>query len=57
MNNTPEQYYTPTTYTGSPGMYTAIDRFLFGLCFGMGFAVANAVLAFIVSLLQGGVHH
>ena len=36
-------------------MYSAIDRFLFGLFFGMGFAVAAAVLAFIVSLLQGGV--
>jgi hypothetical protein len=38
-------------------MAQAIDRFLFGLCFGMGFAVANAVLAFIVTLLQGGVKH
>jgi hypothetical protein len=38
-------------------MAKAIADFLFGLCFGMGFAVANAVLAFIVTLLQGGVHH
>lgn len=37
-------------------MAQAIDRFLFGLCFGMGFAVAQAVLAFIVSLLAAGVH-
>lgn len=55
MNNTtpPEQYYVTT---GSQGMYTAVDRFLFGLCFGMGFAVANAVLALIVQLLSHGVH-
>lgn len=42
-----------------PGNYTmaqAIDRFFFGLCFGMGFAVANAVLAFIVAILGKGVH-
>ena len=36
---------------------TALDRFLFGLCFGMGFAVAGAVLAFIVQILGAGVHH
>ena len=35
---------------------SALDRFLFGLCFGMGFAVANAVLAFIVMILSKGVH-
>jgi hypothetical protein len=28
-------------------MATAIDRFLFGLCFGMGFAIAANVLNFI----------
>lgn len=37
-------------------MQQAIDRFLFGLCFGMGFAVANAVLAFVVQILARGVH-
>jgi len=37
-------------------MVTAIDRFFFGLCFGMGFAVANAVLAFIVAILSKGIH-
>jgi hypothetical protein len=37
-------------------MATAVDRFLFGLCFGMGFSVASAVLAFIVSILSHGVH-
>jgi len=36
---------------------TALDRFFFGLCFGMGFAVANAVLAFIVAILSKGVHY
>ncbi len=33
-------------------MQKAIDNFLFGLCFGMGFAVSAAVLNFIVSLLE-----
>ncbi len=37
-------------------MQKAVSDFLFGLCFGMGFAVANAVLAFIVSILGHGVH-
>lgn len=37
-------------------MQKAIENFLFGLFFGMGFAVANAVLAFIVSILSSGVH-
>ena len=37
-------------------MMLAIDRFLFGLFFGMGFAIANAVLAFIVAILSKGVH-
>ena len=45
-----------TKIAGGNEMATAIDRFLFGLCFGMGFAVANAVLAFIVSILSKGVH-
>jgi hypothetical protein len=30
---------------------TALDRFLFGLCFGMGFSIAAAVLHFIGSFL------
>jgi len=47
-----EENYPERTWT----MYTAIDRFFFGLCFGMGFAVANAVLAFIVQILSKGVH-
>jgi hypothetical protein len=38
-------------------MVQAIDRFLFGLCFGMGFAVSQALLAFIVQILSGGIHH
>ncbi len=37
-------------------MQKAVADFLFGLFFGMGFAVANAVLAFIVSILSKGVH-
>lgn len=37
-------------------MAKRVEDFLFGLCFGMGFAVANAVLAFIVQLLSKGVH-
>lgn len=36
-------------------MQKAISDFLFGLFFGIGFAVANAVLAFIVSILSKGV--
>jgi flagellar biosynthesis protein FliR len=28
-------------------MYKAIENFLFGLCFGMGFAIAANVLNFI----------
>ncbi len=32
-------------------MQKALDNFLFGLCFGMGFLVAKAVLDFIVSIL------
>jgi len=35
-------------------MQKALENFLFGLCFGMGFLVAQAVLNFIVSLLGGG---
>ncbi len=34
-----------------------IDRILFGLEFGIGFACAQAVLAFVVSILSAGVHH
>jgi hypothetical protein len=37
-------------------MAKAISDFLFGLFFGMGFAIANAVLAFIVMILSKGVH-
>lgn len=33
-----------------------VDWFLMGLFFGMGFAIANAVLAFIVAILSKGVH-
>lgn len=32
-------------------MQQSVDRFLFGLCFGLGFSIAGAVLAFIVSIL------
>lgn len=38
-------------------MAKAIQDFLFGLFFGMGFAVAEAVLRLIVAILSGGVHH
>jgi hypothetical protein len=34
-------------------MVLAIDRFLFGLCFGMGFTIAVNVLNFIASMLGG----
>lgn len=37
-------------------MQKALGDFLFGLCFGMGFSVASAVLAFIVAILSKGVH-
>lgn len=37
-------------------MYKAVSDFLFGLFFGMGFAVASAVLAFIVQILSKGIH-
>lgn len=37
-------------------MQQAVDRFLFGLCFGMGFSVAGALLALIVQLLSKGIH-
>jgi hypothetical protein len=32
-------------------MQKAVDNILFGLCFGMGFFVAEAVLRFIGSLI------
>lgn len=32
-------------------MQKAIENFLFGLCFGMGFLIAQAVLYFIGSFL------
>lgn len=38
-------------------MLKALQDFLFGLFFGMGFACAQALLAFVVSILAGGVHH
>jgi hypothetical protein len=34
-------------------MVKAIENFLFGLFFGMGFAIANNVLNFIGSFLHG----
>ncbi len=34
------------------GVYTAFDRFLFGLCFGMGFVIASNVVAFIGSFFH-----
>lgn len=33
-------------------MALALDRFLFGLCFGMGFVIAANVLNFIASFLH-----
>ena len=33
-------------------MHKALENFLFGLCFGMGFVVAENVLRFIVGLLH-----
>lgn len=34
-------------------MQKAIENFLFGLCFGMGFCISLAVLRFIVTILGG----
>lgn len=34
-------------------MQKAIDNFLFGLFFGMGFAIANNVLNFLAQFLHG----
>ncbi len=34
-------------------MHKALDNFLFGLCFGMGFVIATNVLSFIASFLHG----
>ncbi len=34
-------------------MQKAVSDFCFGLCFGMGFCVAYALLRFIVSILSG----
>jgi hypothetical protein len=34
-------------------MHKAIENFLFGLFFGMGFAIANNVLNFIGQFLHG----
>ncbi len=33
-------------------MVKAVENFLFGLCFGMGFCVAQAVLHFIGTLIS-----
>jgi RsiW-degrading membrane proteinase PrsW (M82 family) len=33
-------------------MQKAVSDFLFGLCFGMGFAIANNVLNFIAQFLH-----
>jgi hypothetical protein len=39
-------------------MATAVDRFLFGLCFGMGLAISLAVLRLVAGLLsQGAAQH
>ncbi len=38
--------------SGKKIMVQAVDRILFGLCFGLGFAIANAVIALIVQLLS-----
>jgi len=38
-------------------MATAIDRFFFGLCFGMGFAIAINVLNFIAQMLHANPVH
>ncbi len=34
-------------------MAKAVENFLFGLCFGMGFMIAYAVLHFIAGLIGG----
>ena len=34
-------------------MQKAIDNFLFGLLFGMGFSIANNVLNFLASFIHG----
>lgn len=36
-------------------MQKAVQDFLFGLCFGMGFCIASAVLHLIAALI-GGAH-
>lgn len=35
-------------------MAKAVENFLFGLCFGMGFAIAQTVLHLIGALLSSG---
>jgi hypothetical protein len=34
-------------------MQKAVEHFIFGLCFGMGFAIAQALLHFIAGLIAG----
>jgi hypothetical protein len=33
-------------------MHKALDNFLFGLCFGMGFVIASGVLHFLGTFLK-----
>jgi hypothetical protein len=37
-------------------MQKAIENFLFGLFFGLGFAIAQAVLTFVVNILSSARH-
>lgn len=50
MSTVPERQ----NYLEGPTMIKALNDFLFGLFFGMGFAIASAVLAFIASLISRG---
>ncbi len=34
-------------------LYKCVDWFMMGLCFGMGFMVAVAVLRFLIGILSG----
>lgn len=38
-------------------MQKALNDFLFGLCFGCGFAISVAVLRFIAGLISQGTGH
>lgn len=37
-------------------MAKAVENFLFGLCFGLGFAIASAVLKLLAGLIGAAAH-